>query len=82
MKRLAELDKPFIIIMPQSKINTSYFRENFMNKGLQIIIPRKRIHFIKLINGEVPNKQKNACNFDCFYYCYKINLPQDIIWLQ
>jgi hypothetical protein len=81
MKRLAELDKPFIIIMPSSKINTSYFREYFMNKGLQIIIPKKRIHFTKLVDGKVPDKWKNACNFDCFYYCYKINLLNDITWL-
>ena len=82
MKRLAELDKPFIIIMPSSKINTSYFRENFMNKGLQIIIPIKRIHFTKLVNGVKPDNWKNACNFDCFYYCYKMNLPNDITWLE
>jgi hypothetical protein len=81
MKRLAELDKPFIIIMPSSKINTSYFREYFMNKGLQIIIPKKRIHFTKLVDGKVPDKWKNACNFDYFYYCYKINLLNDITWL-
>jgi hypothetical protein len=82
MKRLAKLDKPFILIMPSSKINTSYFRENFMNKGLQIIIPRKRIHFTKLVDGEVPNNYKSSCNFDCFYYCYKMNLPHDITWLE
>ncbi len=82
MKRLKQLDKPFIIIMPSSKINTSYFRENYMNNGLQIIIPRKRIHFKKLIDGKVPDKWKNACNFDCFYYCYKIELPKDIVWLE
>jgi len=82
MKRLAELDKPFIIIMPSSKINTSYFRETFMNKGLQIIIPRKRIHFTKLVDGKTPEKWKNACNFDCFYYCYKIGLKNDIVWLE
>ena len=82
MKRLKELDKPFIIIMPSSKINTSYFRENFMNKGLQIVIPRKRIHFEKLINGEKPKNWKNACNFDCFYYCYKMGFEKDIIWLE
>ena len=82
MKRLAELDKPFIIIMPSSKINTSYFRETFMNKVLQIIIPRKRIHFNKLVDGKEQENQKNACNFDCFYYCYKINLPRDIVWLE
>jgi len=80
--RLKQLDKPFIIIMPSSKINTSYMRENFMNKGLQIIIPRKRIQFTKLIDGKKPENFKNACNFDCFYYCYKIGLEKDIIWLE
>ena len=80
--RLKELDKPFIIIMPSSKINTSYFRENFMNKGLQIVIPRKRIHFEKLVEGEKPKNWRNACNFDCFYYCYKMEFEKDIIWLE
>lgn len=82
MQRLKELNKPFILILPSSKINTSYMRENYMNCGLQIIIPKKRIHFEKQINGEVPKNWKNACNFDCFYYCYKMNLPNDIVWLE
>ena len=80
--RLKDLGKPFILIMPCSKINTSYMRESFKNEGLQIIIPRKRIHFTKLVNGDVPENWKNACNFDCFYYCWKLNLPRDIIWLE
>lgn len=82
IKRLKQLEKPFIIIMPSSKINTSYFRENFMNKGLQIVIPRKRIHFEKLVEGERPKNWKNACNFDCFYYCYKMGFDKDINWLE
>jgi len=81
MNRLYEIDKPFIIILPSSKINTQYFRK-WREKGIQIIIPRKRIHFEKKVNGEVPANWKNACNFDCFYYCYKINLPRDIIFLE
>ena len=81
MKRLAELDKPFIMIMPSSKINTSYFRESFANK-IQIMIPRRRIHFIKIVDGKKPDNSKNACNFDCFYYCYKMNLKDDITWLE
>lgn len=75
MNRLYELDKPFILIMPQFKINTSYIRK-WRDKNIQIIIPRKRIQFVK--NG---NKLQNKCNFDCFYYCYKMNLSNDIIWL-
>lgn len=82
MKRLKELDKPFIIILPSSKINTQYVRENYKNSNLQIIIPRKRIHFNKLIEGETPEGWRNACNFDCFYYCYKMNFDKDITWLE
>ena len=76
MKRLLVLDKPFILILPSSKINTSYFRE-WKDRGLQIIIPRKRIQFIK--DGI---KAQNKCNFDCFYYCYKMNLKNSITWLE
>ena len=82
MNRLEKLDKPFIIILPCSKITTSYFRKDFKNKGLQIIIPRKRIHFTKLIDGKKPENWKNACNFDCFYYCYKMGFQNDLIWLD
>jgi len=82
MKRLKELDKPFIIILPASKICTSYIRKNYKNNKLQIIIPRKRIHFLKHIDGKPVEGWKNACNFDCFYYCYKMDFDKDIIWLE
>jgi len=82
LTRLKELGKPFIMIMPSSSINTLYVRELFSNckDKLQIIIPRKRIQFKKILNGE--NLSENKCNFDCFYYCWKMNLSQDIIWLK
>jgi hypothetical protein len=83
MKRMKELDKPFILILPSQKINTSYIRDMFyIDSKLQIIIPRKRIHFLKLVNGKPVDKLKNQCAFDCFYYCYKMNLPKDIMWLE
>jgi len=81
MNRLLTIDKPFMLIFPSSKINTQYFRK-WRDKGLQIIIPRKRINFLKKVEGEVPENWRNACNFDCFYYCYKMGLPKDIIWLD
>lgn len=81
MKRLKELDKPFIILFPASKICNRYMRE-WKDKGIQIIIPRKRIHFTKLVDGKIPKNWGNRCNFDCFYYCYKIGLEKDIIWLD
>ena len=80
MDKLYEIDKPFILIFPSSKINTTYFRR-WKDRNIQIIIPRKRIHFNKLLDGKII-KEKSKCNFDCFYYCYKMNLPKDIIWLE
>ena len=79
LNRLVELDKPFILILPSSKIVTQYVRNLFIDQKdkLQIIIPRKRIQFIK--DG---NDLQNKCNFDCFYYCWKINLERDITWLK
>jgi len=78
MIRLYELDKPFILILPSSKINTGYFRK-WKDKNIQIIIPRRRIHFNKIVDGKPVTS--NKCNFDCFYYCYKIELEKDITWL-
>jgi hypothetical protein len=84
LTRLKELDKPFIVIFPSSKINTQYFRKLFGDTPdkIQIIIPRKRIHFLKKVDGITPDGWKNSCNFDCFYYCWKMNLERDIIWLN
>jgi len=82
--KLKELGKPFIMIAPSSMINTQYIRRLFYDaeEPLQIIIPRRRIHFLKLVNGEIPEGLKNCCNFDCFYYCWKMNLSRDIVWLD
>jgi len=79
LERLVKLNKPFILLLPSSKINTSYIRNLFKEQKdrLQIIIPRKRIQFIK--NG---NEMQNKCNFDCFYYFWGMNLERDIIWLN
>lgn len=84
LNRLVEIDKPFILILPSSKINTQYVRNLFLDQKdkLQIIIPRKRIHFEKQIEGKTPENWKNACNFDCFYYCWKIGMKRDITWLK
>ena len=81
LKRLKELDKPFIIICPSSMINTKYVKELFKDDKLQLIIPHKRINFIKKVDRQIPENWGNRCNFDCFYYCWKMNLPKDIVWL-
>lgn len=81
-KRAKELDKPFIIIVPTATLHTNYIRELFNNQKLQIIIPRKRIQFDKMVNGVKDLNAKKVCNFDCFYYCWKMDFENDIIWLE
>lgn len=75
LDQLLIIDKPFILILPSSKINTQYFRK-WKDKNIQLIIPKKRIQFLR--DGK--HCQSN-CAFDCFYYCYKINLKRDLLFL-
>ena len=81
LARLAELDKPFMLILPTAKLTTRYMARYFGNKGLQIIIPPRRLQFDRWTDGKKDEIQHNRCSFDCFYYCYKLNLPRDIIHL-
>ena len=73
-KRLAELDKPFILLLPVSTI-TKQFVKVLKREFIQIIIPDKRIQFIK---GSDPLKR---CWFDTTFLCYKMNLKNDITFI-
>lgn len=77
--RLKELNKPFILLMPCSTLTCSYMREMIGNE-IQIIIPRRRIQFDKWEGGTLTNNGR--CNFDCFFYCYKMGLTHSINYLQ
>jgi len=74
---LSSLDKPFIIILPITKIFSKYFKTSFINyKDIQLIIPNKRMSFID------PNSSnKSNPSFVCCYVCYKMDLPADILFL-
>ena len=79
-QRLKEHGLPFIIVCPVSTMNTQYFRKLFKNE-IKIIVPKKRIQFIKIDKEGNPIKT-SGCNFDCYYYCWKIKgLKNDITWL-
>ena len=77
---LKDIGKPFVVIAPCSKLTTKYFSKLFARE-IQIIIPPKRIHFEKLVDGKPIEGWKSRCSFDCFYYCWKMNLPADLVWL-
>jgi len=79
MKRLYILQKPFILIVPISKICCKYM-SSFKGK-LQIIIPEKRINFIKCNKNGNIIEQPNRSNFDSIFICFKMRLHSDIIFL-
>ena len=77
LARLRELGKPFVVIMPCSTLTTCYFRDLFQD--IQVIVPRRRIQFRKLVDGvEVPS---GRCSFDCLYFCWRLGLPRDVVFL-
>jgi len=76
--KLNDLDKPFILICPSMMLSYKYFQTNFKDKNIQLIIPYKRMNF-KHLNS---NKKNYSPPFASFYYCYKMNLPKDIIFLE
>ena len=46
---------------------------------IQVIVPRRRIQFRKLVDGvEVP---AGRCSFDCLYFCWRLGLPRDVVFL-
>ena len=73
-KRLHELQKPYILLVPIATITKKYFTTYFKDK-CQIIIPQKRIQFVK------DGQQTSASWLDVIYLCYNMNLQKDIIYL-
>lgn len=76
LKRLKELDKPFILIAPSMLLSYKYFQEDY--KDIQIIVPYKRINF-KHLNSD---KKNYSPPFASFFFCYKMELPKDLIFLD
>jgi hypothetical protein len=81
LRRFVKFNKPFIVIMNSMNIFTNYFKDIFEDnfKDLQIIHPKGKIHFDKLVGEEIV-KTKN-CSFYCVYVAYKCNIPNDKLHL-
>jgi len=73
-KRLAQIDKPYVMLVPVSTMTKKFLKTYFQDK-IQIIIPKSRIHFIK--NGV----QTKASWFDTLFIAYRMNLEKDITFL-
>jgi hypothetical protein len=76
--RLKELDKPFILIAPSMMLSYKYFQDLFSD-NIQVIIPKSRIKFTHLSNLNFKNYTPPYASF---YFCYRMNLPKDLIFLN
>ena len=75
--KLKELDKPFII-MGFSKVLLLKWFQLLFKDHLQILISLKRPTFTHLTNS----KKGYTPPYSVMYFCYKMNLDKDIIWLE
>ena len=73
-KRLLQIDKPFMMLVPVSTMTKKFLKTYFQDK-IQIVIPKTRINFVK--NGI----QTKKCWYDTLWICYKMNFDKDIIFL-
>lgn len=72
LKKLAQLDKPFIIIMNSLNIFTKYFKDIFEGKDIYIIYPSTKIHYDKYNKNGNKIESKNNTSFYSCYVCYKV----------
>ena len=80
LERLKQLGKPFILIAPSMMIGYKYFQELFKDE-IQILVPQKRICYTHLNQANRTEKEKYTPPFCSFFYCWKMNLPRDIIFV-
>jgi len=91
MKRCVELNMPFILLLPQNRLNTNYFQafnDDIVKKNknpVKILQPRKSYKFIKFIGGNYmggAKRTKKTCNFYTYWYCWNIpeiyNIPTKV----
>jgi hypothetical protein len=76
LQRLIELDKPFMLVLPNIILNTIYFIDMCkIYNEIQIIILPKRVDFIK------QNADISKCPFHTLVVCYKMNLNERLIFI-
>lgn len=73
--RLKKLDKPFMMVMFPIVLSCKWFLD--LDMDIQVIIPKKRPKFYHL---EL-NKKNYTPNGGTWFFCYKMNLPKDLIFI-
>ena len=72
LERLFELDKPFMVLLPLTTLESKKRSEMFRNHPIQVIIPDQRFDF----------SGKNNVWFQTSWFCYKCNLKKDMLHIN
>lgn len=70
IKRLVELDKPFMLLIPTTTLQTAYYKK-IHNEDFQVLIPQTKYNFEKFVGD------KTKCPFYTLWLCYKVGLEKD-----
>ena len=71
IQRLKKLNKPFMLLLPTTTLQTRYFKELYDDQ-IQIIIPPTKYNFLK--NGTLTT----GCPFYTLWVCWRMGLEKDL----
>ena len=78
LERAFEIDKPFAFLLPLTTLEGIKRGKMFKDKNIQLIIPNRRFNFA---NPE-GRKNKSSCWFATAWFCYKLNLPEQLNFIE
>ena len=80
LTRLRESGKPWVTVLPDSKLSTLAFKDNFSSGGLCVLVPPGRIRFRKIdARGRL---LAHVANIDVFFYAFGLKTPRNLVFME
>lgn len=80
LARLRATGKPWVTVLPDSKLSTLAVKDNFSDGGLCIMIPPGRIRFKRVDNRG--RALGYVSNIDVFFYGFGLGTPKNLIFME
>ena len=75
LKRCFEYEKPFAMLLPLTALEGKFRQSLYKKYGVQVILFNKRVNY----QG---HQNKNSCWFASAWFCYKMNLPNQLNFVE
>jgi len=76
--RLKKLNKPFMLLVPTTTIQTKYYQK-LHDEDIQLLIPSGKYNFVKKTGQSL--EQTNNCPFYTLWICWRMNFRHDITFI-